>query len=86
MIERFGGSPDRIADKVTEIYVSTVSSKLPAVLAEINIAGIVERSLSEMDIADVEKMLLQVMHKELRAIVMLGALLGFLMGIINSFF
>lgn len=86
LVRNIGSSSEEVADKGVEIYSRAVSEQLPRALDEINIAGIVERSLSEMDIAEIEHMLLKVMNKELKAIIMLGAVLGFLMGIINSFF
>lgn len=86
LVARVGSSPEAIADKAVGLYERAVLSKLPVVLREINIAGVVERSISEMDIAQVEQLLLSVMDKELKAIVRLGAVLGFLMGLLNSFF
>lgn len=38
-----------------------------------------------MDMAETEKLILQVMNKELRAVVWLGALLGMVMGCVNIF-
>jgi uncharacterized membrane protein YheB (UPF0754 family) len=38
-----------------------------------------------MDMQETEKLIFQVMNKELKAIVWLGALLGLLMGSINCF-
>ena len=39
----------------------------------------------EMDVNETEKLIFQVMDKELKAIVWLGALLGMIMGCINVF-
>ncbi|MDE7470766.1 MAG: DUF445 family protein [Paramuribaculum sp.] len=86
LVARIGSSPDAIAEKAVGLYERAVKSKLPVALREINIAGVVERSISEMDISQVEQLLLSVMDKELKAIVRLGAVLGFLMGLLNSFF
>lgn len=86
LVAGLGSSPEVLADRIIEVYRRTVTEQLPKALKEINIAGIVERSLDEMNIEDIEKMLLRVMDKELRAIVLLGAVLGFLMGMVNSFF
>jgi uncharacterized membrane protein YheB (UPF0754 family) len=49
----------------------------------VNISQIVESRINEMDMRDVEKIIFEVMDKELKAIVRLGALLGFIMGWIN---
>ncbi len=40
--------------------------------------------INEMDMEEAERIILQVMKKELRAIVWLGALLGSIIGTINS--
>ena len=39
-----------------------------------------------MDVKESERLILEVMNKELKAIVWLGALLGFLMGCVNLLF
>ena len=44
---------------------------------------IVRERINEMDVNETEKLIFQVMDKELKAIVWLGALLGLLMGSIN---
>ncbi|MDO5396651.1 MAG: DUF445 family protein [bacterium] len=59
-------------------YVRTVFEKL-------NIAGTVEQKILEMDIIEIEKLILSVMKRELNAIVNLGALLGFVLGIVMIF-
>jgi uncharacterized membrane protein YheB (UPF0754 family) len=51
----------------------------------INIPVIIESRINEMDMNETEKLIFQVMDKELKAIVWLGALLGLLMGSINIF-
>ena len=49
----------------------------------INIEKIVVDKINGLDPAELETVIFGVMKKELRAIVYLGALLGFLMGFIN---
>ena len=74
---------ENIINKVMELYRSVITENLPRVLATIDISKIVCDRINEMDVAELEKLILQVMKKELRAIVWLGAALGFLMGWIN---
>ena len=76
---------EKIINKVMELYRSVITENLPRVLATIDISKIVCDRINEMDVAELEKLILQVMKKELRAIVWLGAALGFLMGWINVF-
>lgn len=66
--------------KIREIYQKFISNFVTNWLDNLDIAGTVERKIKDMDVLDLEKLLLQVMKKELGAIVNLGALLGFLLG------
>lgn len=74
---------EKIINKVMGLYRDAVTEHLPRVLATIDISKIVSDRINEMDVAETEKLILQVMKKELKAIVWLGAALGFLMGWIN---
>ena len=73
----------KVADKVEELYRTVITEHLPRILETLDISKIVTDRINEMDVAETEKLILQVMKKELRAIVWLGAGLGFLMGFIN---
>ena len=42
--------------------------------------------INDMDVLELEKLVLTVMKKELDTIVNLGAVIGFLLGILNIFF
>ncbi|OYO91046.1 DUF445 domain-containing protein, partial [Lachnotalea glycerini] len=42
--------------------------------------------IEEMDVMELEELILSVMKKELGAVVNLGAVIGFILGIINIFF
>lgn len=77
---------DRLADNVVKLYCYVITSRLPHILGAINISGMVETRIKEMDVDEVEKIILNLAHKELRAIVWLGALLGCIMGTITSIF
>lgn len=64
-------------------YKKVISEQLPRILNTINISNVVEQRINEMDVKEVEQLLFQIMDKELKAIVWLGGLLGFIMGFIN---
>lgn len=66
-------------------YQRTVSEYLPRILNTIDISKVVEERINEMDVKEVEILLFQIMDKELKAIVWLGGLLGFIMGFMNIF-
>lgn len=70
---------------VWRAYESAVKKKLGSALRRIDISGMVENKISGMDVLEVETLVLSVMQKELNAVVNLGAVIGFLLGLINLF-
>lgn len=68
------------------IYRNVITDHLPKTLESIDISKIVRERINEMDVNETEKLISQVMDKELKAIVWLGALLGLVMGSVNVFF
>lgn len=67
-------------------YRQIISVHLPKILSTIDISRIIRERINEMDVDESEHIILSVMNKELRAIVWLGALLGCVIGTINSLF
>ena len=65
-------------------YRVIITEHLPRILQDIDISAIIEQRINEMDMNEAEAIILDVMKKELRAIVWLGALLGSIMGTINA--
>ena len=68
---------------VESIYRTIINDHLPKILESIDISKIVRERINEMDVNETEKLIFQVMDKELKAIVWLGALLGLVMGSLN---
>lgn len=68
------------------LYRTLITDQLPKVLDALDISGIIEERINDMDVKETEKLILEVMNKELKAIVWLGALLGFVMGCVNLLF
>lgn len=88
MKDLFAGRDEQIAQAkatILSLYKTLVTEQLPRILETINISGIVENRINEMDVLETEKLILEVMNKELKAIVWFGALLGLIMGAINIF-
>jgi len=88
MCELFKGHEQQLEqarEGIVSVYRTIISDHLPRILESINISKIVESRIQEMDMEEVEKIIFSVMHKELRAIVWLGALLGSIMGTIMTF-
>ncbi len=67
-------------------YRQIISVHLPKILSTIDISRIIRDRINQMDIEEGERIILEVMDRELRAIVWLGALLGGIIGIVNSIF
>lgn len=88
MKEMLSGHNDQIikvVNTIESLYRNIIEEHLPKILDSINIAKIVCERIKEMDVNETEKLILQVMDKELKAIVWLGAGLGLIMGSINCF-
>lgn len=73
----------RAREWVLSTYRNVIEERLPRILAAVDISKIVEDRINEMEMDEVEKVILDVMRSELRAIVWLGAGLGFIMGFVN---
>ena len=81
-----GVSDDELRAKIREIYRKTVRAVVPEVISKLDIAGMVRRKIDDMEVEQLEDMVMEVMRKELNTIVNLGALIGFLLGLINLIF
>ena len=71
---------DGFTDRVFDEFID---EKLGALTSKIDIAAVVEDKINRMDVREFEKLVLSVMKKELQAVVNLGALIGFVIGLIN---
>lgn len=76
----------QIKSGIQSAYKTIITEHLPRILQDIDISSIIEQRINEMDMDEAEAIILDVMKKELRAIVWLGALLGCIMGTITSLF
>lgn len=72
-----------IKQMIISFYKKIITDHLPHVLATIDIKKIIEDRINEMEVAEMEELIMQVMKKELRYIVWLGALLGGILGLFN---
>lgn len=95
IIERVGNKPiSSIVGNIDERIVSNIASfcnvlfndfvrnKLPHIVKVFNISKVVEDQINSYDVAFAEELILEIAHKELKAITWLGALLGGIMGIL----
>ena len=74
---------EKIVDGILDLYVNILGGNLGRLLKAINIEQIVVDKINDLDAAQLEATIFGIMKHELKAIVYLGALLGFLMGFIN---
>lgn len=69
---------------IVEQYKNIIRTGLSRALKLLDLGSIVEEKLNSLNMAELETLIMQVMKKELRAIVWLGALLGAIMGCVNA--
>ncbi len=74
------------ADLAVELYTGFVDNNLEEALSTINIESIVEEKIRAFSPKELEELVFGIMRRELRAIVYLGAFLGFIMGLIYLLF
>lgn len=72
-----------IIDFIINMYEKAIRKNLAQILDGINIEKIVKEKIDSFDVMQVEDMIFGIMNKELKAIVYLGALLGFILGWFN---
>lgn len=85
VIERYDEKLPELIETLLKAYTGIISSCLSRVVNAIRLDKIIEERIAALDAAELEQLIFSIMKKELRAIVYLGALLGFVMGFINVF-
>ncbi|MDY4751942.1 MAG: DUF445 family protein, partial [Prevotella sp.] len=75
MLEGHDDQLQQAVNTVESIYRTIINDHLPKILESIDISKIVRERINEMDVNETEELIFQVMNKELKAIVWLGALL-----------
>ena len=75
-----------LPEAVLSVYKKFVQEKFEEIIKPINISQIIEDKINSMDVLEIEKLILSVMKKELNALVSLGAVIGFVLGLFNIFF
>lgn len=74
---------ESITNSIINLYRRTIEQNLPKVIAALDLPKIIEGRINEMDMAELERLIFEIMDKELKAIVWFGAALGFLIGCLN---
>lgn len=81
-----GVSDEVIRQKVTEAYEKLVRAAVPRAVERLDIAGMIKKKIDDMEVEELERLVMQVMKRELDAIVNLGALIGFVLGLLSLVF
>ncbi len=71
---------------IMKLYEKIILEKLPNLLETLNISKVVSDKINSMPTLELEKIILEIMKKELNALVNLGALIGFVLGLLNLLF
>ena len=85
-IENLNNKNINIIDLLIQLYHHFINNKLSIILKHINISKIIEDKINNMNMLELEKMILNIMKKELNALVNIGALIGFILGLLNLLF
>ena len=83
LIGRFEEQCGPMEDYVYDIYERTAVNNLPSILRALNFSKIVQDRINAMPVEQVEELVLYIMEKELAAVVNIGALIGFVLGLFN---
>lgn len=83
IIESIPLGEEKIRALVESIYVKFVGDKAGELAEQFHIAKVVEEKVNGMDVLEVENVLMSIMKKELNAVINLGALIGFIIGLLN---
>lgn len=75
-----------ISDVVIKIYEDIINEKIKSILSSLKIGDIIENRIKNMHMIEVEALILKTIKKELNAVVNLGALIGFILGLLNVLF
>lgn len=86
LYHRFEGDIPQIRTFLIDFYKRIVTEYLEISVRSIDIPGLAEEQINALDVDQTEELIFSIMKRELNAIVYLGGLLGFLMGIVMIFF
>ena len=73
-------------DVCMKLYERMVDEKAESLIQMLNLRGVAENKILAMQPEEVETLVMSIMKKELGAVVNLGALVGFVIGLLNLLF
>lgn len=75
-----------LVETLMKVYENLIIERIPSILQNLNISKIIEDKINSMDMLEVEKLIFNIMKKELDTLVNLGAIIGFVLGLLNLLF
>lgn len=85
LLQKMDMEEEAVRNAVVSLYRSVIETEAEKVLRQFDIAGIIEEKINAMAVEELEGLVLSVMKKELDSIVRLGAVIGFVIGMVNIF-
>lgn len=85
IIAENGAGYDEIS-YLADICINVLQKSVSSALKSVDFSGIIEKKINKMNEKEIEALVLSVMKNELSAIVNLGALIGFILGLVNLIF
>lgn len=82
---KIGTSEINLVDIMMNIYEKFIINNLPPILKLIDISSVVTDRINTMEASKIEELVLKIINKELNTLVNLGAIIGFILGLINLF-
>ncbi len=76
---------DELIVKISEAAKSMFDSNIGSLVDSINISEIVENKINSFEMQEAEKLVIDVVNKELKMITNLGGVLGFVIGLVSAF-
>ncbi len=83
LLESVNISKEKLNETVSKMYKKSVDKALDELFAKLDIEKMIEDKINAMDMDELERLVLQVMKKELDTIVNLGAVIGLVLGLVN---
>lgn len=76
---------DQLKQAVMSLYKNAVSGCAEKLMTWLDLGSIVEEKINGMSSDELEALVMSVMKKEFNTIINLGALIGFVLGLLNIF-
>lgn len=81
-----GGNGKDLGRSVTRILFSFITPRVDELIKAINIPKLITDKVNEYDITEMEEIILSIIDKELKVIIYLGAIFGFIIGLAGPLF